>query len=292
MEVYTLEKENIVYNRVWFITGASKGFGRALVEAALEQGDMVVATARKPEILAQSIQDNNHLLILPLDVTNSYQIQESVEKAIGKFGHIDILVNNAGYGLLGAVEEANPEEVKQVFSTNVFGLHAVTQAVLPHLRSQRSGHVINISSVGGFSGSIGWGIYNSTKFAVEGLSEALSLEVKPLGIHVTIVEPGMFRTDFLASSMRSVNTVIKDYTNTSGQTRETANESNGNQPGDPKKAASAIMKVVAADDPPLRLVLGPDSLKRIKTKLEQVKTDLNNWQTVTLSTNIEGEQIG
>jgi len=292
MEVSTLEKENIVHSRVWFITGASKGFGRALVEAALEQGDMVVATARKPEILAQSFQDNNHLLILPLDVTNSYQIQESVEKAIGKFGHIDILVNNAGYGLLGAVEEAKLEEVKQVFSTNVFGLHAVTQAVLPHLRSQRSGHIINISSVGGFSGSIGWGIYNSTKFAVEGLSEALSLEVKPLGIHVTIVEPGMFRTDFLASSMRSVNTVIKDYTNTSGQTRETANKSNGNQPGDPKKAASAILKVVAADDPPLRLVLGPDSLKRIKTKLEQVKTDLNNWQTVTLSTNIEDEQIG
>ncbi|MCQ6358852.1 MULTISPECIES: oxidoreductase [Bacillus] len=292
MEVCTLDKENIVYSRVWFITGASKGFGRALVEAALEQGDMVVATARKPEILAQSFQDNNHLLILPLDVTNSYQIQESVEKAIEKFGHIDILVNNAGYGLLGAVEEANLEEVKQVFSTNVFGLHAVTQAVLPHLRSQRSGHIINISSVGGFSGSIGWGIYNSTKFAVEGLSEALSLEVKPLGIHVTIVEPGMFRTDFLASSMRSVNTVIKDYTNTSGQTREKANESSGNQPGDPKKAASAILKVVAADDPPLRLVLGPDSLKRIKTKLEQVKTDLNNWQTVTLSTNIEDEQIG
>ncbi|SCB69156.1 Uncharacterized oxidoreductase yusZ [Bacillus mycoides] len=287
-----MDKENIVYSRVWFITGASKGFGRALVEAALEQGDMVVATARKPEILAQSFQDNNHLLILPLDVTNSYQIQESVEKAIEKFGHIDILVNNAGYGLLGAVEEANLEEVKQVFSTNVFGLHAVTQAVLPHLRSQRSGHIINISSVGGFSGSIGWGIYNSTKFAVEGLSEALSLEVKPLGIHVTIVEPGMFRTDFLASSMRSVNTVIKDYTNTSGQTREKANESSGNQPGDPKKAASAILKVVAADDPPLRLVLGPDSLKRIKTKLEQVKTDLNNWQTVTLSTNIEDEQIG
>ncbi|PFD91025.1 short-chain dehydrogenase/reductase [Bacillus cereus] len=287
-----MEKENIVYNRVWFITGASKGFGRALVEAALEQGDMVVATARKPEILAQSFQDNNHLLILPLDVTNSYQIQESVEKAIEKFGHIDILVNNAGYGLLGAVEEANLEEVKQVFSTNVFGLHAVTQSVLPHLRSQRSGHIINISSVGGFSGSIGWGIYNSTKFAVKGLSEALSLEVKPLGIHVTIVEPGMFRTDFLASSMRSVNTIIKDYTNTSGQTRETANKSNGSQPGDPKKAASAILKVVAADDPPLRLVLGSDSLKRIKTKLEQVKTDLNNWQTVTLSTNIEDEQIG
>lgn len=292
MEVCTLEKENIIYNRVWFITGASKGFGRALVESALEQGDMVVATARKPEILAQSFQDNNHLLILPLDVTNSYQIQESVEKAIEKFGHIDILVNNAGYGLLGAVEEANLEEVKQVFSTNVFGLHAVTQAVLPHLRSQKSGHIINISSVGGFSGSIGWGIYNSTKFAVEGLSEALSLEVKPLGIHVTIVEPGMFRTDFLASSMRSVNTVIKDYTNTSGQTREMANKSNGNQPGDPNKAASAILKVVAADDPPLRLVLGPDSLKRIKTKLEQVKTDLNNWQTVTLSTNIEDEQVG
>jgi NAD(P)-dependent dehydrogenase (short-subunit alcohol dehydrogenase family) len=183
--------------RVWFITGASRGFGALITQEALNAGDAVVATARNPQTVIDRFGSHPNLLAVALDVTNEKQAFAAAEQAVKHFGRIDILLNNAGYGLLGAVEEATAEEIEKLYATNVFGLLKVTRAVLPHMRSQRSGHVINISSIGGYTGFPGWGVYGSTKFAVEGLSESLAAEVKPLGIHVTVVEPGFFRTDFL-----------------------------------------------------------------------------------------------
>ena len=196
--------------KTWFITGASRGFGALIMEAVLAN-DAVVATARDPS----SIADHPRLLKLPLDVTNEVQARDAASRAIEKFGGIDVLVNNAGYGLLGAVEEASSIEVERVFATNVFGLLNVTRAVLPYLRSRRSGHIINMSSIGGYASPPGWGVYCATKFAVEGISEALSIELAPLGIHATVVEPGYFRTDFLsAQSLSSTAVKIDDYSGT------------------------------------------------------------------------------
>ena len=183
--------------RVWFITGASRGFGALIAEAALAAGDAVVATARDPSTVTARLGSHERLLATRLDVTSEAEAHQAAGLAVKKFGRIDILVNNAGYGLLGAIEEASAEETTKLFGTNVFGLLGVTRAVLPHMRRQRSGHVINLSSVGGYAGYPGWGVYGATKFAVEGISEALAAEVAPLGIKVTVVEPGFFRTDFL-----------------------------------------------------------------------------------------------
>ncbi len=191
---------------VWFITGTSRGFGQELVRAALKRGDSVVATSREPQQVAAAFKESaDRLLATPLDLNDEKQISTAVDAAIKRFGHIDVLVNNAGHGLLGAVEECNDAEVKKVFETNVFGLLRVTRAVLPQMRKQRSGRIVNLSSIGGLTGWPGWGIYCSTKFAVEGLSEVLAQEVAPLGIRVTIVEPGPFRTDFLGSGLPVAN---------------------------------------------------------------------------------------
>src|SRR5215470_2204669 len=203
---------------VWFITGASRGFGLEIARQALEQGDAVVATARDPRGVEKNLPSAGaSLLAVALDVTDEQEAQSAVARAVERFGRIDVLVNNAGRGLLGAVEEACAAEVQAVFDANVFGLLTVTRAVLPVMRRQRSGRVLNMSSVGGFSSSAGWGIYCSTKFAVEGLSEALAQELKPLGIFVTSVEPGYFRTDFLdATSLVTNAAAIEDYHETSG----------------------------------------------------------------------------
>ena len=228
--------------KTWFITGASRGFGGLIMEAALAT-DAVVATARDPS----SIADHPRLLKLPLDVTNEVQARDAAAKAIETFGRIDVLVNNAGYGLLGAIEEASAIEVERVFATNVFGLLNVTRAVLPYMRSQRSGHIINMSSIGGYASSHGWGIYCATKFAVEGISEALSIELAPLGIHATVVEPGYFRTDFLsAQSLSSTAVRLDDYADTVGEMRTFAAAVNHQQPGDPQRLAQAIVQLAAA----------------------------------------------
>jgi NAD(P)-dependent dehydrogenase (short-subunit alcohol dehydrogenase family) len=203
--------------RVWFITGASRGFGALITEQALAAGDAVAATARDAASVTRHFGDHPNLLALTLDVTREAQAQAAAEAAIKRFGRIDVLVNNAGFGLLGAVEEATAQEVERVFATNVFGLLAATRAVLPHMRRQRSGHVVNMSSIGGYAASAGWGVYGATKFAVEGLTEALAIELKPLGIHVTAVEPGLFRTDFLDTRSLSVSPrSIADYQDTAG----------------------------------------------------------------------------
>jgi NAD(P)-dependent dehydrogenase (short-subunit alcohol dehydrogenase family) len=271
--------------RVWFITGASRGFGARITAQALAQGDAVVATARDPSTVTKQFGENVRLLAVKLDVTNEAQAHEAARAAVKKFGRIDVLVNNAGFGLLGAVEEASDAEVQRVFGTNVFGLLNVTRAVLPHMRRQRSGHVINISSVGGYAGYPGWGVYGATKFAVEGLSEAMTAELAPLGIHVTVVEPGFFRTDFLDDqSLSRTRQEIPDYIDTVGKTRNVAADVNHAQRGDPSKLAAAFMKLVDAKTPPTRLPLGSDTVERIEAKNAHVEKELAAWRSISIST--------
>jgi NAD(P)-dependent dehydrogenase (short-subunit alcohol dehydrogenase family) len=274
--------------RVWFITGASTGFGRLLAEQVLAKGDKVVATARKPEQIADLT--HNHpgaALTLALDVTDNNAVEVAVDSAIKQFGRIDVLVNNAGYGLAGAIEEATEEEYMPVFETNVFGLITLTKAVLPHLRKQRSGHIVNLSSIGGLIGSPGWGFYNASKFAVEGFSEALAAELAPLGIHVTIVEPGPFRTDFLGRSGVEAQQRIADYDQTAGKTRQYFHDQAGKQAGDPAKAAAAIIAAVEAENPPKHLVLGKIAYNRMTQRLDQWKQELDAWRDVSLGADFD-----
>jgi NAD(P)-dependent dehydrogenase (short-subunit alcohol dehydrogenase family) len=276
--------------RVWFITGASRGFGALIAEAALEAGDAVVATARDPSTVARRLGPHERLLATRLDVTNEAEAHEAAGQAVKKFGRIDILVNNAGYGLLGAIEEASAAETERLFGTNVFGLLAITRAVLPHMRRQRSGHVINLSSVGGYTGYPGWGVYGATKFAVEGISEALAGEVAPLGIKVTVVEPGFFRTDFLdETSLSRTAREIEDYRDSVGRTRAHAADANHGQRGDPRKLAQAFIALTNAETPPLRLPLGSDTVERIEAKNALVAKELAEWRTVATSTDFTAD---
>ena len=271
--------------KTWFITGASRGFGSLIAEQALQRGDNVVATARDPASVTTRLGDSANLLAVALDVTDDAQAHAAADAAVARFGRIDILLNNAGFGLLGAVEEATAPEIERVFATNVFGLLAVTRAVLPHMRRQRSGHVLNISSIGGYAASAGWGVYCSTKFAVEGLTEALAIELKPLGIHATVIEPGFFRTDFLdARSLAVSPSQIDDYADTVGAMRNFAAAANHAQPGDPAKLAQALMTVVDAAEPPLRMPFGSDAVRRIETKNAFVAQELARWRDLALST--------
>jgi NAD(P)-dependent dehydrogenase (short-subunit alcohol dehydrogenase family) len=276
--------------RVWFITGASRGFGARIAEQALAAGDAVVATARDPSTITSRLGSHERLLATRLDVTNEAEAHQAAGLAVKKFGRIDILVNNAGYGLLGAIEEASAKETEQLFGTNVFGLLGVTRAVLPHMRRQRSGHIINLSSVGGYTGYPGWGVYGATKFAVEGISEALAGEVAPLGIRVTVVEPGFFRTDFLdETSLARTALEIDDYRETVGKTRAHAADVNHGQRGDPRKLAKAFMQLVTSENPPTRLPLGSDTVERIESKNAHVAQELAAWRKVATSTDWTAE---
>jgi NAD(P)-dependent dehydrogenase (short-subunit alcohol dehydrogenase family) len=276
--------------RVWFITGASRGFGALIAQEALAAGDAVVATARDPSSVTARLGSHERLLATRLDVTSETEAHEAAGLAVKKFGRIDVLVNNAGYGLLGAIEEASAKETEKLFGTNVFGLLGVTRAVLPHMRRQRSGHIINLSSVGGYTGYPGWGVYGATKFAVEGISEALAAEVAPLGIHVTVVEPGFFRTDFLdETSLARTAQQIDDYRETVGKTRAHAADVNHGQRGDPRKLAKAFMTLVNAANPPTRLPLGSDTVERIESKHAHVEQELAAWRNVATSTDWTGE---
>jgi NAD(P)-dependent dehydrogenase (short-subunit alcohol dehydrogenase family) len=271
--------------RVWFITGASRGFGALIAEEALAAGDAVVATARDPSSVTARLGSHERLLATRLDVTDEAEAHQAAGLAVKKFGRIDVLVNNAGYGLLGAIEEASAKETEKLFGTNVFGLLGVTRAVLPHMRRQRSGHIINLSSVGGYTGYPGWGVYGATKFAVEGISEALAGEVAPLGIHVTVVEPGFFRTDFLdETSLARTAQQIDDYRETVGKTRAHAADVNHGQRGDPRKLAKAFMQLVNAANPPTRLPLSSDTVERIESKNAHVAQELAAWRDIATST--------
>jgi NAD(P)-dependent dehydrogenase (short-subunit alcohol dehydrogenase family) len=283
-----MEPTSISKPRVWFITGTSQGLGRELVAEALMRGDFVVATSRSPETVASIFQAfRDQLLAVSMDLNDSASVAAAVDAVISRFGRIDVLVNNAGYGLLGAVEEANDAEIQKLFETNVFGLLRVTRAVLPHLREQRSGHVVNLSSMSGLTGIAGFGIYCGSKFAVEGISEALAQELAPLGIHLTIVEPGPFRTDFLSGSLGMAAQIIPDYSATAGKARADRDTRNGNQPGDPSRAADAIVQAVTTANPPLHLVLGAWAFERVSQKVEALRKDMEEWRAVSFSTEYE-----
>jgi NAD(P)-dependent dehydrogenase (short-subunit alcohol dehydrogenase family) len=271
--------------KTWFITGASRGFGALVAERALAAGDAVVATARNPQAITDRFGRHEKLLPVALNVADEAQAKAAVAAAIEGFGRIDVLLNNAGFGLMGAVEEASAAEVEAVYRTNVFGLLNVTRAVLPHMRQTRSGRILNISSIGGYRGAAGFGVYSSTKFAVEGLSEALHAELEPLGIHVTVVEPGYFRTDFLDASSLSVSpTMIADYDATAGKVRRIAAELSHNQPGDPSKLADVLISLAEASNPPVRLPIGSDTVAAMEAKHASDAAILTEWRNVSIST--------
>ncbi|MGO8021167.1 oxidoreductase [Rhizobium leguminosarum] len=271
--------------KTWFITGASRGFGGRIAQLALERGDNVVATARSASTVVEKLGQSPNLLAVPLDVTDDAQAHDAAARAIEKFGRIDVLLNNAGFGLVGAVEEASQVEIENIYRTNVFGLLGVTRAVLPFMRTQRSGRILNISSIGGYRSSAGFGVYCSTKFAVEGLSEALYHELSPLGIHVTVVEPGYFRTDFLdASSLSSSKILIDDYSETAGAVRNRASSLNHTQPGDPERLARVLVDFVDATNPPMRLPLGSDTVAAIEAKHAADEAIIAEWHKVSIST--------
>ncbi|GAB3709155.1 oxidoreductase [Nocardiopsis oceani] len=270
----------------WFITGASRGFGLEIARQALDRGDNVVATARNPQAITDALPGSGgHLLEVALDVTDEQQARTAVSAAVETFGAIDVLVNNAGRGLLGAVEESSDPAVRAIYDINVFGLLNVSRAVLPVMRAQRSGRILNVSSLGGFSSSAGFGIYCSTKFAVEGISEAMHAELAGLGIAVTVVEPGYFRTDFLDDrSLHTEDALIDDYANTAGAVRGAVPGLNHAQPGDPVKGAAAFLALADADAPPLRAQLGSDCLQELGTKITQLRTESETWRDLAVST--------
>ncbi|MEO1465170.1 MAG: oxidoreductase [Cyanobacteria bacterium J06633_1] len=274
--------------KVWLITGSSSGFGRTLAETVLETGDRVITTARKPEQLEDLIaQYPETALAWPLDVTNKEEIKSAIDSAIAKFGRIDVLVNNAGYGLIGALEEVSDEQIQRNFNTNLFGVIDVIRATLPILRSQQSGHIINMSAIAGFTNELGFSIYGGAKFALEGVSEALQGEVAPLGIKVTIVEPGPFRTDFIGRSLDRTESSMEAYQGTVGKFLNFLDNIEGKQPGDPQKAARAIIQVVNSPNPPLRLVLGKYAYSKFRQKLESLTTELAAWEEIAANTDFE-----
>lgn len=274
--------------RTWFITGASRGFGTLIAEQALRAGDAVIATARKPQDITSRLGNHPNLLAVRLDVTSEEEAHQAVAEGIKRFGQIDVVVNNAGFGVLGAVEETSAEETERLFATNVFGVLNVTRAVLPHLRRQRSGHIINIFSVGGYQAFIGWGVYCSTKFAVEGITEALHQELAPLGIRVSVVEPGFFRTDFLdEQSLIKTALQLSDYDETVGKMRQFAEGANHAQPGDPLKFAEAMLTLVNAPNPPQRLAMGSDTVAIVGEKNRLVEAELLEWKELSISSDFK-----
>lgn len=269
---------------VWFITGASSGLGRALAEAVLARGWRAVLAARRPEMLADlAAEHGERALAVQLDVTDAGAIENAVAAAEARFGRIDVAVNNAGYGYLAAIEEGEDAAIRAQFETNVFGLINVTKRILPGMRARRSGHIVNISSLGGLVAFAATGYYHATKFAVEALSESLAQEVAPLGIKVTIIEPGAFRTDWAGRSMVEASTVVADYAQTAGKRREQTRAVTGRQPGDPARAALAIIKAIEASEPPLRLLLGAPALRIARERLEALRFNFESWAETTLS---------
>jgi NAD(P)-dependent dehydrogenase (short-subunit alcohol dehydrogenase family) len=263
---------------VWFITGCSTGFGREIAREVIGRGWCAIATARNPEQVQAIVAGHEeNALALPLDVNDKDAIARTVQAAESKFGRIDVLINNAGYGYLAAIEEGEDDEVRAMFETNVFGLIAVTKAVLPGMRARRKGHIVNISSIGGLVSFPATGYYHATKYAVEGLSESLAQEVSPLGIKVLIVEPGPFRTDWAGRSIKQSTTRLPDYESTAGKRRAETEARSGNQPGDPVRAAQAIISAVETKDTPLRLLLGKWALDLAYKKLETQKANFDAW---------------
>ena len=268
---------------VWFITGCSTGFGRELARLVLKRGYRAVITARNLQKIDDLVKDyEGQALPIKLDVTDPVQVEEAVKKAEATFGRIDILVNNAGIGYFAAVEESEEDEVRRMFEINLFGLSRMIHAVLPGMRQRRSGHIVNISSIAGLRGFPAMGYYCASKFAVEGLTEALWREVSPLGVKVTLIEPGPFRTDWAGRSANESSREIADYAETAGANRHRLRRESGHQPGDPARAAEAIIKAIEAPNPPLRLVLGKIALNGARDKLEMLRRDFDAWEETTI----------
>lgn len=267
--------------QIWFITGISSGLGKALAEAVIEKGGFVIGTFRNPS-QTEAFNETHHsrAVAFTLDLTKPNDIRSAFDVVRSRFGRLDVLVNNAGFGFAGAIEEASIDEVRGVFEANVFGALQITQAALPIFRQQQSGHIVQISSHGGFKAMPGFGVYNASKFALEGFSEALAAEIAPLGIRLTIVEPGPFRTNFAGDSFRQASARLAAYDATAGAFRDRMQLVNGKQEGDPRKAAQAIMQVVTAAEPPLRLPLGKIALGTLTAKLESVQKDIDSWKDV------------
>jgi NAD(P)-dependent dehydrogenase (short-subunit alcohol dehydrogenase family) len=270
-------------SKVWFITGCSTGFGRNLAQEVLSKGEKVAVTARNTnDVKDLSDKYPETAFAVALDVTKPEQVKDAVQKAVEKFGRIDVLVNNAGIGYFGAIEESEEDQVRRMFEINFFGLAAVTKEVLPVLRKQQSGHIVNISSVGGSVALPGVGMYNATKFAVTGYSEALAKELAPLGIKVTVIAPSGFRTDWAGRSANNTKIVIDDYKETAHAIQDTIRGYSGNQPGDPVRAAQAIIKIVETENAPVRLFLGAGALKGIRNKIAEMQTDIDAWEETTV----------
>ncbi|WP_026628828.1 oxidoreductase [Dyadobacter alkalitolerans] len=277
-------------DKIWFVTGASKGLGLTLVQKLLANGYKVAATSRSREDLQNAVgNDSPQFLALATDLKSEASVQESIEKTVAHFGRIDVVVNNAGYGLVGSVEELTDSEVRDNFEINVFGVFTVIRKAMPYLRAQRSGHILNISSIGGFMGGFpGFGAYCATKFAVNGMSESLAEEVRSFGVHVTVVEPGYFRTNFLTDSSIGLPKVqIEDYKEVRDSQNAHQNEINGKQPGDPEKAADAMIRIVAEANPPMNLFLGSDAFAIANGKIAAVQKELSDWKDLTISTDFE-----
>jgi len=270
-------------DKVWFITGCSTGFGRELAMLVLKLGYKAGVASRNINDVNDIVNDYPETaLAVKLDVTKTDEIKSAVEQVEQKFGRIDVLVNNAGIGYFGAIEESEEEEVRRMFEINFFGLANVTKAVLPGMRKRRSGHIVNIASIGGLVAFPAVGFYNATKFAVVGYSEALAKETEHLGIKVVIIAPSGFRTDWAGRSAKNSKVVIEDYASTAGTNKNNIRGYSGKQPGDPKRAAAAIVDVVESANPPLRLLLGAAALKGARNKLEQLKKDFDTWEETTV----------
>ena len=271
--------------KVWFITGASKGFGLSIVKQLLCAGHFVAATSRNKQSLIGAVNRNeNNFLPLEVDLTNESSVSLALQHTYEEFGRIDVVINNAGHGIGGAIEELTDQETRQAFDINLFGTLNVIRGVMPYLRQQRSGHIINISSSGGFAPGMGWSIYCAAKAAVITLTEVLAEEVKELGIKVTLVAPGSFRTNFLnQESMVVAENSIEDYRAIT-EARRLYLKRDGQQPGDPEKAAATIIKVAGEENPPLRLLLGGDAYNRVLTKLDALHDEIRSMGEITCST--------
>jgi NAD(P)-dependent dehydrogenase (short-subunit alcohol dehydrogenase family) len=274
--------------KIWFITGVSKGLGRILAEQVAKNGDIAIGSLRNENELGSynNLVPNFTFAVL-MDVTNHQQIDTVFDEIISKFGKIDVLVNNAGFGFMGAIEELSMEEIKDQFDTNVFGAMYITQKVLPSMRLNKFGYILQLSSMAGFRSAPGVGLYNSSKYALEGFSEALFHEVKSLGIRVVIIEPGPFRTEFAGTSLKVTKNRIKDYDSTAHLRIDQILEGSGKQIGDPLKAVKLIIRSVDADNPPLRLVLGKIAIDAIRLKLKEVEKDILVWEELSIQTDYD-----
>lgn len=273
--------------KVWFVTGASKGFGLALTKLVLSQGNQVIATSRNTDDLKKSIKENqNNLLALKVDITSDQDVKNAVQQSIEKFGKIDVVVNNAGYSLIGSMEEMSDEEFRQTVDVNLFGTINVIRNIMPYLRKQHSGHIINIASNAGYVGFANATSYNAAKFAVVGLSEALAQEVTAFGIKVTVVSPGQFRTNFMEKgSMQFAKNKISEYG--LDKAEELWRSYSGQQQGDPKKLVKILTEIVELENPPLRLLLGEDTYQLLKEHREKEMQEFETWKHLTLSTNFD-----